>query len=352
SEQKALVLPTPTGTHEVQSVPRPTPASGQVLVKVLAAALNPADWKSQEWKTWPESYPIVFGFDGAGEVVDVASDVSNFSKGDRVIFQGWRDEEAQLFHGTWQQYLAVPTHVLAKISDNVSFEEASTLFSGIATVANSLYSHKPGTESLKLSPPWEGGRGKYTGNSILILGGATQVGLFAIQFAKLSGYSPIIATASTHNASLVKLYGATHVVDRKLSEERTIAEVHAIAGGPVDLVYDAVSEDSTLHLAGAAVREGGQVVVVLPGQEELFKKLFDPKHVEWVIARGFQSSERNKGALAGLWKQLPELLKEGVLKPTKFELLGGLEGVAGGLERLRRNEVSGVKLVVRPHDTK
>ncbi len=136
----------------------------------------------------------------------------------------------------------------------------------------------------------------------------------AIQFAKLSGYSPIIATASTHNASLVKLYGATHVVDRKLSEQRTIAEVTAIAGGPVDLVYDAVSEDSTLHLAGAAVREGGQVVVVLPGQEELFKKLFDPKHVEWVIARGFQSSDRNKGALAGLWKKLPELLKEGVLK--------------------------------------
>ncbi len=136
----------------------------------------------------------------------------------------------------------------------------------------------------------------------------------AIQFAKLSGYNPIIATASTHNASFVKLYGATHVVDRKLSEERTIAEVHAIAGGPVDLVYDAVSEDSTLRLAAAAVREGGQAVVVLPGQEELSKTLFDPKHVEWVIARGFQSSERNKGALAGLWKKLPELLKEGALK--------------------------------------
>ncbi len=40
------------------------------------------------------------------------------------------------------------------------------------------------------------------------------------------------------------------------------------------------------------------------------------------------------------------------MQPTKFELLGGLEGVPGGLERLRRNEVSGVKLVVRPHDTK
>ncbi|KAI0705980.1 GroES-like protein [Cerioporus squamosus] len=349
--QKALVLPTPTGTHAVQSVPRPTPVSGQVLVKVLAAALNPADWKTQEWKAWPESYPIVFGFDGAGEVVDVASDVKDFSKRDHVIFQGWRDEEAQLFHGTFQQYLAVPTHVVAKIPNQVSFEEGATLFSGIATVANSLYSHKPGTESLKLSPPWEDGRGKYSGKSILILGGATQVGLFAIQFAKLSGYNPIITTASSHNASLVRLYGATHVIDRKLSEESTIAEIRAIAGGPVDLVYDAVSDDGTITLAAAAVQEGGQAVVVLPDKEELYKKLFDPKHVEWVIARGFQSSERNKGALAGLWRKLPELLEEGALKPTKYELLGGLDGVPAGLERLRRNAVSGVKLVVRPHDT-
>ncbi len=48
----------------------------------------------------------------------------------------------------------------------------------MSTVANSLYSHKPGTESLKLSPPWEDGRGKYAGKSAFVNGGATQVGQF------------------------------------------------------------------------------------------------------------------------------------------------------------------------------
>ncbi|RPD53644.1 GroES-like protein [Lentinus tigrinus ALCF2SS1-7] len=350
--QKALVLPTPAGPHEVQSISRPELAPGQVLVKVIAAALNPADWKMQDFKTWPDSYPIIFGFDGAGEVEEVSGDITDFSKGDRVIFQGWRDEDTKLLHGTFQQYVAIPTYILAKIPRGVSFTEGATLFTGIATSANPLYSHKPGTESLRLSPPWEDGRDKYAGKSALIIGGAAQIGLFAIQFAKLSGFNPIITVASAHSAPLLKLYGATHVVDRKLSREDTIAEVRSIlAGGLVDLVYDAISEDSTLALAAAAVREGGQAVFVAPGQEGNLKKIFEARGVEWVIARGMLSSERNKGALAGLWRKLPDLLEEGALKPTKYKLLGGLEAVPGGLDQLRRNEVSGVKLVVHPQDT-
>ena len=82
--QKALVLPTLTATYQVQSIPRPTLASGQVLVKVMAAALNPADWKVQVGKIWPESYPLILGFDGAGEVEEVAGDVADFRQGDRV----------------------------------------------------------------------------------------------------------------------------------------------------------------------------------------------------------------------------------------------------------------------------
>ena len=64
--------------------------------------------------------------------------------------------------------------------ESISFEEASPLFSCIATVAVSLYSKKPdGTQSLKLAAPWEAnGQGAYAGKSALILGGATNVGQF------------------------------------------------------------------------------------------------------------------------------------------------------------------------------
>lgn len=59
------------------------------------------------------------------------------------------------------------------------FEEAATIFSGAATVAMGLYSQKPGTSTLGLTPPWEDdGQGKYAGQSIFIAGGATQTGQF------------------------------------------------------------------------------------------------------------------------------------------------------------------------------
>ena len=171
----------------------------------------------------------------------------------------------------------------------------------------------------------------------MVLGGATQVGQFgemqwlwhstqrpsctdvtvlrlAIQFAKLSGFNPIIVTASPHNAPLLKTYGATHVIDRKLPQERILAEVRAIAGDLVDLVYDGVTDDSTVALATVAVKDGGQVVFVLPLQEEILKGAFEPRGVQWVIAEGLQSFEVNKGALVGLWRKLPELLKEKILR--------------------------------------
>lgn len=62
----------------------------------------------------------------------------------------------------------------------------------MSTVANSLFSHKLGTESLKMTPPWEGGRGKYAGKSFFVNGGATQVGQFGERepVTQLSGRSP------------------------------------------------------------------------------------------------------------------------------------------------------------------
>ena len=84
--QKALVLPTLTATYQVQSIPRPTLASGQVLVKVIAAALNPADWKIQTYGTLVNVYPAVLGSDGSGTVVAVGEKVSPdaYTVGDRV----------------------------------------------------------------------------------------------------------------------------------------------------------------------------------------------------------------------------------------------------------------------------
>ncbi|KAI0705979.1 GroES-like protein [Cerioporus squamosus] len=353
AQHNALVNPAPFAQPELQKVPTPQPASGQVLVKIVAAGIMPADWKIPTWGLWEDSYPMVLGFDGAGVVEDVGPDVTGFSKGDRVIFQGWRDEPGHAVRGSFQQYLAVPTYIVSKLPDRIPFEEGVTIFSPMSTVANSLYSHKPGTESLRMSPPWEDGRGKYAGKSFFVNGGATQVGQFALQWAKLSGFSPIIATASLHNTELLKSQGATHVIDRKLPHDKAIEQIKTIAGDLVDISYETVVEEDTITLSAAAVRPGGQLVVILPGKEPLIQKLSEPKEVQWIIARGLQSTEQNKGALSGLLPKLPGLIEEGVIKATPHEVLrGGLRAVPAGLKRLRNNQVSGVRLIMHPHETR
>ena len=84
SHQKALLLQSKLGQFAVDAVPVSKPGSGEILVKVEAAALNPLDWKIQAYGLIVEKYPAVLGFDGAGTVVEVGEDVTSFAVGDRV----------------------------------------------------------------------------------------------------------------------------------------------------------------------------------------------------------------------------------------------------------------------------
>ncbi len=77
---------------------------------------------------------------------------------------------------------------------------------------------------------------------------------------KLSGFSTIITTASLHNSELLKSLGATHVIDRKAD---VVSEAKKILGGPIDIIYDAVSSKETQIQALDIVAPGGQVISVL-----------------------------------------------------------------------------------------
>ena len=84
TSQKALLLSAPFGDYSVTTIPVPAPGPEEVLVKVMVAALNPADWSFQTIDYYTDSYPITTGFDGAGIVVAVGSAVTDITEGDRV----------------------------------------------------------------------------------------------------------------------------------------------------------------------------------------------------------------------------------------------------------------------------
>ncbi|KAI0033328.1 GroES-like protein [Vararia minispora EC-137] len=352
---KALVLHSKdAGKFVIEDRPTPTPGPGQLLIKIYATALNPVDLYVQSSGYIVDAYgfPAVPGCDGAGVVEALGEGVKGWAQGDRVLMQGhWVADR-----GTLQQYAISDAVRTTKIPDDMSFEEASTIPLALATSAVGLYHtiSESGLDGpmggIELTPPWEGGTGKYAGQPILILGGSSSVGQLAIQLAKLSGFSPIITTASKHNEAYCKAAGATHVIDYKDVPYADLpAAVTKITTEPFKVVYDAVTVDDSQTAGWTILAPGGDMVVTLPpkvGQRER-SEANDGKRVAFTY--GSIHLPMNAEFGARMHKALPGLLKDGAIKPNRVEVCGSdLSGAFAGLERLAGG-VSGVKLVVRPH---
>ncbi|TBU41503.1 GroES-like protein [Dichomitus squalens] len=349
STQKALIFPEKNGEWKLADRPIPTPGPEDVLVKVVAAALNPADWKIPDYNMI-SAYPWIAGGDGAGIVEQVGSAVTNVAKGDKVLFEA---DWVTVDKATFQQYAVVPAQLTAKIPENISFDQAASVPLGLATVTTGLWNHHPDAKSVHFTAPYEeGGQTKYAGKPAFILGGSSSVGQYAIQVAKLSSFSPIITTASSHNEALLKSFGATHVLDRSLPASTLAAEVAKIAGGkPVEFVYDAISLADTQALGYEVLAPGGVLVVTNPvAIPEEKKKVGDNKKIVNVF--GVVHTPENREFGAEQYSRLTEWLKTGVIVPNRVEVLpNGLAGIPEGLERLKNNKVSGVKLIARPQET-
>lgn len=111
---------------------------------------------------------------------------------------------------------------------------------------------------------------------ILIYGGSTSVGLFALQLAKAMGYK-VVSTASPHSFDLVKQYGADEVVNYKQGPEAS-KKIKEITGGGVKLGLDCISEGGSFKICLDAFKEGpGQLNLVLPPDEEATKIREDVK---------------------------------------------------------------------------
>ncbi|KAH9894862.1 GroES-like protein [Cubamyces lactineus] len=353
--QKALILHAKQAQWQLGESPIPIPGPKDVLVRIVATALNPIDWKIRTaFSRLISSYPHVGGVDGAGIVDEVGSDVTNVTKGDRIVFQGWVESPK----ATFQQYCIVPAEITAKASslpipDNISFDQAASIPLALSTVATGLYGHHPMCRSLDFPAPWEDdGTTRFAGKPVFILGGASSVGQYAIQMFKMSKFSPIITTASLHNEPLLQSLGAAHVIDRSLSPTQIKLELAKLMQGkPVDFVYDAISLPDTQAFAYDLVTPGGTLVIVLPDviPKEL-KETGEGKKVLQVVGNVHQPENRQVGV--ELYARLTEWLQTGKLVPNKVEVLpNGLAGIPEGLERLENGQVSCIKLIARPQET-
>lgn len=130
-----------------------------------------------------------------------------------------------------------------------------------------------------------------------------------IQLAKLSGCHPIIATASSENYEHLKILGATHVFDRKLSAAQLKDAISVVCPTPLQYVFDAISIPDTQELAHAVLDGGGQMAVISP----VAVSPADGKSVRRVI--GVLRAPRNRELLETLYHdKISGWLESGVIK--------------------------------------
>lgn len=219
--------------------PRPVPEGGEVLVRIYAVGVLPAEWKMRQGlfeRFNPARFPYIPGSAFSGVVEEVGTGVTRFREGQAVF--------GRTSSGTYAEYATVPIDTLALKPLMVGFDEAATISGGATTAWVALF------ENGALQ----------AGQHILIHGAAGGVGSYAVQLAKWKG-AYVIGTASPRNIAFVRSLGADEVLD--YTTEPFERRVH-----DVDLVLDTRGGD-VLERSLDVVARGGAIVSLLeqPSQE-------------------------------------------------------------------------------------
>lgn len=244
SVQKAIIVQSPKHAGLITNHPIPTLREDYLLIKTVAVAVNPTDWKHVDFLA-PAG--VLIGCDYAGIVEAVGPRVKKqWRKGGRVCGMAHGCNEVQPEDGAFAEYIVAQGDVQMRMSEDLTFEAAATLGVGVSTLAQGMYQH--------LGLAWPTEMPKQRDEGILIYGGSTATGTLAIQFAKLSGYT-VYTTCSRRNFRLVKSLGADHVLD--YSKANSASEIHKTSINGLRLAFDCISTKSSVRFCDEALSTNG-----------------------------------------------------------------------------------------------
>jgi len=262
----------------VDQVPVPNPQPDQVLVRVVAVGVNPADWQMRAGyyqKFMPLQLPWTPGIDGAGIIETVGENVKTFQPGQAVY---------GLFNGGYAEHALANVNEIHLKPAHLTFEQAATVAHGALTAWQAVIEEAEAQ----------------LGQTILIHGAAGGVGLYAVQFAKWKG-ARVIATTSGANVDFVRSLGADQVIDYQTTNfEDTVKDV--------DMVIDTVGRD-LIARSLKVIRNGGKYITMAgqvdpevgtardilvtmsrradPGKLEQIAQLLESKNVVPVVGKTF-----------------------------------------------------------------
>jgi L-iditol 2-dehydrogenase len=250
-----------------EEAPVPEPGPTDVLVAVKACGICGSDVHGMDGSTGRRRPPIIMGHEAAGVITEVGSAVNGWKRGDRVTFDstifcgtcefcrrgrvnlcdnrrvlGVSCEEYRQ-HGAFAEFVAVPQHVLYRLPDGLSFENAAM----VEPVSIAFH-------AVRRAPP--------VLNDTAVVVGAGMIGLFVIQALRLAGCGKIIAVdVIPDKLKMARDLGATHTVNSR--EEDAVARIQGLTGGfGADLAVEAVGMTQTVETAVRCLRKGGSLTLV------------------------------------------------------------------------------------------
>jgi NADPH:quinone reductase-like Zn-dependent oxidoreductase len=236
---------------QLLDVEKPTPKDDEVLIKVIAAGVNPADWRMMSAKPFlarldnglfkPKKTKL--GCDVAGRVEAVGSKVTQFRPGDEVF-----GDMFDAGMGAFAEYAALSEQFLALKPANLSFESVAAVPLAAVTALQGL--RKGGLQA---------------GQKVLVNGASGGVGSFAVQIAKAAG-AEVTGVCSTRNLELVRSIGADHVIDYTRDD-------FTQSGQQYDLIYDAVGNRSVAEYKRALKPQGRCVIAGFTSLPRLFQHM-------------------------------------------------------------------------------
>lgn len=299
----------------------PIPGENEVLIRVRAAAVNPADWRLLRGVPYLLRFQTgllgpkraVLGADIAGEIEAVGGGVESFRPGDEVF----GDLSASGFGG-FAEYVAAPAEILAPKPENLSFEQAAAVPLAGVTALQGL----------------RGGGGVGVGQRVLINGASGGVGTFAVQIASSFG-AEVTGVCSGPNAELVRSLGAHAVIDYTKQD-------FAASGEHYHLIVDAVGNRSAADLARALAPGGVCVIVGFTSISRLLRQLIGGRRATGSGKRIelLGSVEPNRADL----QELADLLERGEVAPV-IDRTYPLERVPEAVAYLERGRARG-KVVI------
>ena len=308
--KKALPANDPAALVDV-ILDRPMPGPRDLLVKVAAVSVNPADTKTRR-RGDPEGGLSVLGWDAAGVVEAVGSEAALFKAGDAVFYAG-----SIMRPGTNSEYHLVDERIVGRKPSSLSFAEAAALPLTALTAWELLFD-RIGVK-----------RGEGADRrSLLIIGGAGGVGSIAIQIARQLTELTVIATASRpETEAWVRALGAHHVINHN----RPLAPQLAHLGFPVvDIIIVLAGTDQNAEQLGELIAPEGHVGLI---ERPDALKSFDPAllffksvsiHLELMFTRARYATPtmiRQHQIL----NEVADLIDQGVLRTTLGRIVGPID---------------------------